>query len=189
LGIVVALLQAFIWASATVVLRVLSTRVNGFVVNGLRAVAAWVFLIPVILLRGGLADWPLLRRARGLLLGSVVLAAWWETISISSASSAWAWPAAFPITSSHPVFTVLLGILFLGDPAEPRTLVGMFVVLFGVYLVARPRRDVIAIDNRHLWSGGNCSAAWPSRWPQPSSGRPPPSSWPWASPTASTRCW
>jgi drug/metabolite transporter (DMT)-like permease len=42
---------------------------------------------------------------------------------------------------------VLLGFLFLGDPISALAIVGMAIVLFGVYLVARPRRDVIAIDN------------------------------------------
>ncbi len=148
MGIAVALLQSILWAGATVILRVLSTRVNGFVVNGVRAAVAWLVLIPFLLLTGGLADWGLLTPLRlAYILGSValggVLGDYLYLVSLKLLGVG----RAFPITSSHPVFTVLLGALLLGTPATPQMIAGMALVMFGVYLVARPRRDVIALDN------------------------------------------
>ena len=49
---------------------------------------------------------------------------------------------AFPISNTYPLFTVLLSALLLGEPITWLMIVGMVLVLLGVYLVARPRNSV-----------------------------------------------
>jgi DME family drug/metabolite transporter len=148
LGIAIAFLQAFCWAGTSIILRSLTTRMNPLLINGLRAASGWLFLIPAALLLGSPADWALLTPLRMVyLISSVVLGAAVGDLLYLRSLKILGVGRAFPITSSSPVFTALFSAVILGDKITLLTLVGMAIVLFGVYLVARPRRDIIAIDN------------------------------------------
>jgi DME family drug/metabolite transporter len=147
LGIAIALVQAVCWAGPTNVLRALSMRMNPFLINGLRGLVGWLFVFPVALLTVA-GDVSLLTPLRLVyILVSVLLAGVLGDYLNLCSLRILGVGRAFPITSSQPVFTVLLSALLLGDTLDAKTLGGTALVLFGVYLVARPRRDVIAIDN------------------------------------------
>ena len=148
MGIIIAFMQAFCWAGTSIVLRTLTTRMHPMLINGLRALTGWMLLIPAALLTGAAADLALLTPLRmAYLIGSVVLGAVFGDYLYLRSLKILGVGRAFPITSSYPVFTVLLGIIFMGDAVELQTLAGMAIVILGVYLVARPRHDIIALDN------------------------------------------
>ncbi len=142
-GIVLALIQAMTWSSTTILLRTLSTRLDPFLVNGLRAAVGMLVIIPLVFITGGLPDYQrltglsLLFLTASVILGGVVGDALYitslKTLGVSR---------AFPITNSYPIFTVVFSVLLLGEQIKATTLAGMALVLVGVYLVARPRGRV-----------------------------------------------
>ena len=60
LGILFALLQSACWAGTSIILRVLSKRLDAYVVNGLRSIVGWVVVVLITVLTGGFSDWHLL---------------------------------------------------------------------------------------------------------------------------------
>ncbi len=148
MGIVVAFMQAICWAGTSIILRTLSTRLNSFVISGLRTTISWLILVPVALLTVDASQLSLLTPLRvAYLAGSVILGGAVGDFFYVRSLKMLGVGRAFPITSSNPVFIVLFGILFMGDAVEIGTLLGMVLVLFGVYLVARPRRYPAVTDD------------------------------------------
>lgn len=142
-GIVLALIQAMTWSSTTIFLRTLSTRLDPFLVNGLRAAIGMLVIIPLVFITGGLPDYQrltalnLLFLTASIVLGGVV----GDTLYITSLKTLGV-SRAFPITNSYPIFTVISSMLLLGEQITATTVAGMALVLLGVYLVARPRGHV-----------------------------------------------
>jgi len=131
------------WSSTTIFLRTLSTRLDPFLVNGLRAAAGMLVIIPLVFITGGLPDYQRLTAPHLLFLtGSVIVGGVvGDALYISSLKTLGV-SRAFPITNSYPIFTVIFSALLLGERIEATTLGGMALVLMGVYLVARPRGRV-----------------------------------------------
>jgi drug/metabolite transporter (DMT)-like permease len=149
-GILFAFAQALCWAATTVLLRSLSTRLDAFLVNGLRALLGLGIIIPLVLLTGGLGDYRLVTTTRFVLLAASVIiggvvgdAFYVNSLKLIGVSR------AFPITNTMPLLTVLLSALLLGAPLRPLNLLGALLVIGGVYLIARPRPNlhVGAIDD------------------------------------------
>ncbi len=143
LGIIFAFVQAFTWSCTSIVLRNLSTRLDPFLVNGVRAIFGLVVLIPILLLTANLQDFALISpTAMIYLIGSVVLGGvFGDALYVMSLKSLGV-SAAFPISNSFPLFTVIFSTLLLGTPIEWSTVVGMVLVLGGIYFVARPQGSV-----------------------------------------------
>ena len=55
---------------------------------------------------------------------------------------------AFPIAMSYPLLVYFLAAIFLGEPVIPQRVVGAFVVVFGVILIARAEQDETKNTNR-----------------------------------------
>jgi drug/metabolite transporter (DMT)-like permease len=124
---------------------------NPLLVNGLRATMSLVFILPMMLLTGGLSDYALLTAPRvAFLVGSVLIGGVLGDFMYLTSLRTLGVGRAFPITSSHPVFTVLFSALFLGATVGGRMVAGMVLVIFGVYLVARPRGHVEDQDGLRL---------------------------------------
>jgi drug/metabolite transporter (DMT)-like permease len=149
MGVLFAFAQAICWAATTVLLRSLSTRLDAFLVNGLRALLGLGIIIPLVLATGGMGDYRLVTTTRFLLLaGSVIIggvvgdAFYVNSLKLIGVSR------AFPITNTMPLLTVLLSALLLGTPLRLLNLLGALLVIGGVYFIARPRPNlhVDAID-------------------------------------------
>jgi len=125
-------------------LRILSRYLDAYMVNALRAAAGWVVVLLITLLTGGFADWHMLTWQRMLLLvvpgvlggvfGDAVYVTALKKIGINR---------AFPISNTYPFFTVLLSTLMLHERITWLMILGMLLVLVGVYLLARPRGKVV----------------------------------------------
>lgn len=144
LGVAVALAQAICWATTGVMLRRLSTQLDAFLLNGLRAGLSLLLTIPLIALTGHLGDYAMLSsKSVAFLLGSVifggVLGDGLYVISLKQLGI----HRAFPISNSHPLFTVLLSALLLDEEITWAILFGMVLVIGGVYLVTRPGQPTV----------------------------------------------
>jgi DME family drug/metabolite transporter len=143
LGFVFGLAQAFSWATTTIILRSLSTELDAFLVNGLRAVAGGALIILIVFLTGATADYQLLTATRMLyLVGSVAIGGVIGDAFYISSLKTLGVSRAFPITNSYPMFTILFSALFLREQIGWTMIAGAVLVMFGVYLLARPRGRV-----------------------------------------------
>lgn len=143
LGVFVALGQALSWAGTTVMLRRVPTRLDPFLVNGLRAVVGATIIIPLALMSGSAADYRSLTSVRLFyLIGSVVVGGVIGDALYVAALRTLGVGGAFPITNTYPLLTLLFGVLFLGEQPTVRVIVGMALAIAGIYLVAHPRGHV-----------------------------------------------
>jgi drug/metabolite transporter (DMT)-like permease len=133
-------------------------RLDAFVVNGLRAVFGLLILIPLTLLTGGAADVPLLTLSRlAYLAGAVFMGGVLGDALYVFSLKALGVGRAFPIANSFPLYTIVLSTLLLDTEITWPMILGGGLVLFGVYLVARPRRTVLRsetpLDSAQLATG------------------------------------
>ncbi|MBM3190048.1 MAG: DMT family transporter, partial [Chloroflexi bacterium] len=150
-GILFAFAQSLCWAGVSIILRSLSIQLDAFAVNGLRAAWALVLIIPLIWLTGGVSDLSLITPTRVLfLVGSVIVGGVFGDAAYVMSLKALGVARAFPISNSFPLFAVLFSVLLLGAPLSWQMLLGMALVLLGVYLVARPRRYTVLTQETPL---------------------------------------
>ena len=55
---------------------------------------------------------------------------------------------AFPIAMSYPLLVYLLAAMFLGEPVIPQRVIGAFIVVSGVIMIARAEQDETRINER-----------------------------------------
>lgn len=55
---------------------------------------------------------------------------------------------AFPIAMSYPLLVYLLAAMFLGEPVIPQRVIGAFIVVFGVIIIARAEQDETKTNER-----------------------------------------
>ncbi len=155
LGVSVALLTALTWAGSSTILKFLSARVDSLSINMLRLWTASLILLPFVFLSGRgdaffQTDWvPLL-----LVMGSgLVAVAGGDTVYIKSLSFIDV-SRAFSITQcTFLVLTMVVAILFLGEPFTWVNGGGAALVVAGVYLLgAFGRREKTTVA-----SGANAS--------------------------------
>ena len=103
LGTLLAIAQAIVWSTATIFLRRLSTRLDPFMVNGLRATVGLMIIIPLVFISGGQADYALVTPLRMLYLaGSITIGGvFGDALYIMSLKKLGV-SRAFPITNSYP---------------------------------------------------------------------------------------
>lgn len=147
LGVLFGFLQSLAWAVTTIVLRSLSTRLDAFLVNGVRAFFAMFIILPLVLLTGGTGDYQLLTPTRLLyLVGSSVLSGVFADASYVFSLRLLGVGRAFPISNTYPLFTILFSVLLLGEQVSWPMVVGVVLTLLGVYVVARAREGVDEAD-------------------------------------------
>ncbi len=144
LGILLALALALTWSGTSILLRSLSTKLDAFLVNGLRAGIGLLVIFPLMFLTGTVSDYQKLTLVQvAYLIGSVIIggvlgdALYVTSLKLIGVSR------AFPITNTYPLFTVLFSIWLLAEKVGWTMWIGMVLVMFGVYLVARPRSQVV----------------------------------------------
>lgn len=151
LGFLFGLGQALSWAGTTIILRSLSSELDAFLVNGLRAIAGGMLIVLVVFLTGATGDYRLLTATRLLyLIGSVALGGVVGDVFYVSSLKTLGVSRAFPITNSYPLFTILFSALFLGEQIGWTVIAGAVLVMLGVYLLARPKGRVEDIDGLAL---------------------------------------
>ncbi|MHB0871007.1 MAG: DMT family transporter [Chloroflexota bacterium] len=127
------------WAVISTVMRSLSEKISPVVVNGLRCSFASVTLILLVVLLGhadAVTRLPLAGVAA--ILGSGLLgqtmgdAIYVRSMKLLGASR------AMPISSVNPMMTLVLAVIFLGEPLTWGAVGGTVLVIGGIYLLAFP---------------------------------------------------
>ncbi|HUE75196.1 MAG TPA: GRP family sugar transporter, partial [Chloroflexota bacterium] len=142
MGELSALACAFLWASSTIALRSQTGRVNVLALNAIRSAIASVVFVGIFLATGpvsrileppALAVLLLLTSmVFGLALGDTLYFRSMHLIGVSR---------AMPISASYPLLTTLIAGPLLGEAIGGRTLIGVVLVIAGVYLVAVPSKS------------------------------------------------
>ena len=170
-GELFALLSAFLWAMASVLLTVGARRIHVLPMNLIRCVISTAFFWALLPFYGGLdalaaipaAAWPWLVLS---VLGLLVVGDTLYFRSMDLAGVSW----AMPVASVNPLWAVLLASAFLGEPLSWTLVLGAVLVIAGVVLVSRSAMPEVAdrvvdpADRRRgillallvsvLWAGG-----------------------------------
>lgn len=140
-GELLALLSAFLWAMASVLLAVGARRIHVLPLNLIRCVISTAFFWCLLPFFGGLdalaaipvAAWPWLVLS---VLGLLVVGDTLYFRSMDLAGVSW----AMPVASVNPLWAVLLASVFLDEPLSWTLLLGALLVIAGVILVSRSAR-------------------------------------------------
>jgi DME family drug/metabolite transporter len=129
--------SAVLWAFSAVALRSQTGKLPVLALNGFTgAYAALVFWVPLIVLgrAGEVLQVPV--GALAGLVGSILIGmAVGDTLYLR-AMHAIGVSRALPISTTYPIVTALLAMVFLDEPVTWRTFAGIVLVVGGVYLVA-----------------------------------------------------
>jgi DME family drug/metabolite transporter len=141
MGELSALGCAALWAFSTVAMRSQTARVPALAINTFRTgFAALAFCLLLVALGRAVDLLTVPVGALGGLFGSVLVGmALGDSLHIR-AMHAIGVARAMPISSSYPLVTTLLAVVWLGEPATPSMVVGVVLIVAGVYLVASPPR-------------------------------------------------
>jgi DME family drug/metabolite transporter len=139
-GELAAISCAVLWAVSTVLMRSQTGRVPVLALNAIRALWASVVFLSVLAAVGRLGELLTVPSAALIsLLGSVLIGmALGDTLHIKAMTLIGV-SRALPISSTYPILTALLAVIWLDEPVTPRILGGIVLVVGGVYLVAFPR--------------------------------------------------
>jgi len=137
-GELFALLSAFLWAMASVLLTVGARRIHVLPLNLIRCVISTTFFWALLPFYGGLdalaaiptAAWPWLVLS---VLGLLVVGDTLYFRSMDLAGVSW----AMPVANVNPLWAVLLASTFLGEPLSWTLVLGAVLVIVGVVLVSR----------------------------------------------------
>ncbi|MFN2166959.1 MAG: DMT family transporter [Anaerolineae bacterium] len=144
-GELFALLSAFLWAMASVLLTVGARRIHVLPMNLIRCVISTTFFWTLLPFYGGLdavaaipaAAWPWLVLS---VLGLLVVGDTLYFRSMDLAGVSW----AMPVASVNPLWAVLLASAFLGEPLSWTLVLGAMLVIAGVVLVSRSAMPEVA---------------------------------------------
>jgi DME family drug/metabolite transporter len=139
-GELAALGCAVLWAGSTVAMRSQTGRVPPLALNATRAIFATLVYLLVLVALGRLGEVAAVPfEALGGLLGSVLIGmAVGDTLHIRAMILIGV-SRALPISSTYPILTALIAVVWLGEPLGWRTVLGILLTVGGVYLVAFPR--------------------------------------------------
>jgi DME family drug/metabolite transporter len=138
LGAGVALITALAWAGSSTILKFLTAKIDTLSLNTLRLWVGSVILLAFVFLSGRGDDYlhtPLIPLLYVVASGIIAIAAG-DTIYIKSLTFIDV-SRAFPIGQcTFPVLTMLVAIFLLAEPFSWFNVIGAFLVVVGLYLVA-----------------------------------------------------
>lgn len=139
-GVFVALLTAIVWSISITMIN-LAVRENAglenaFVINTLRVAAVSAFLlVSSLITHRGFGFFKMKRKTVFMLLagGIIALGLGWFFLALSFSYIPES--RAVPISSTTPLFSTLLGILFLHEEVTARVALGSVMIVFGIFLI------------------------------------------------------
>jgi DME family drug/metabolite transporter len=139
-GEVASLSCAVLWAASTVLMRSQTGRVPVLALNAIRSLWASMVFVGVLVGLGRVGDvFTVPPEALVGLIGSVLIGlAIGDTLHIKAMTLIGV-SRALPISSTYPILTALLAVIWLDEPVTWRIIGGIVLVVGGVYLVAFPR--------------------------------------------------
>lgn len=156
MGEAASLACAVLWASSTVAMRSQTGRIPVVALNAIRALYASVVYLLALALLGKLDE--ILRvpvDALAGLLGSVLIGmAIGDSMHIRAMSLIGV-SRSMPISSTYPIWTAIIAVIWLDEPITVWTASGIALVVAGVFLVAFPRgaKATSTVDGRSVRLG------------------------------------
>jgi drug/metabolite transporter (DMT)-like permease len=145
LGELAALFVAVLWAATGLMLKPISTRLNPFFANHVRVFASTIVYLPIVITTNGLnylLQTPITSilfvvggAAVGFIIAETCFLLGIRYIPLSQ---------VYPISlCGFPVVTLVIAAVFLGERLAPAALLGVALVLVGLYLTAFPGQGII----------------------------------------------
>ena len=137
IGVLVGLLCATTWASASVMMKDLSKKLDPFTLNASRALSGGLSMLLVALVMGKTTGYDALTPGRlFFLFASVSIGGGiGDTCYIASLPRIGV-SRAFPIASTYPALTLLFGLIFLHERINLAIITGLVLVLAGIVLIS-----------------------------------------------------
>ncbi len=137
IGVLVGLLCATTWASASVMMKDLSKKLDPFTLNASRALSGGLSMLLVALVMGKTTGYDALTPERlFFLFASVIIGGGiGDTCYIASLPRIGV-SRAFPIASTYPALTLLFGLIFLHERINLAIITGLVLVLAGIVLIS-----------------------------------------------------
>jgi drug/metabolite transporter, DME family len=130
--------MALSWAGSGIALQRPSQRMDVFLISGIRALSGFAFLLPTIFLAGLAQEIQRLAPSQWLyLIGSIVVGGMIGDVCYVLGLRSIGMSRSFPIINSYPLFTIFYSVILLGRSIRVQTVMGAFLVLAGVYCIAR----------------------------------------------------
>ncbi|MFN8516782.1 MAG: GRP family sugar transporter [Thermomicrobiales bacterium] len=166
-GAAAALASAAFWAATNLILRGQIGKVGGATAQTWRTTVSALISLPIFLIFRELHDLSSIPgRTVAVLLLSVLLSMVIGDILQFTAVRRLGVALALPISSSYPLFTLIIAAVFLAEALTPRAIGGVLLVITGVILVALPRRALVeegaadhAAPSSGHWVGVACAVA------------------------------
>jgi len=145
LGELAALFTAVLWAATGLMLKPISTRLNPFFANHVRVLASTLIYLPIVIATGGLSYLPQTSITSALFVvgGAVVGFVIAETFFLLGVRYI-PLSQVYPISlCGFPIITLIIAAIFLGERLAPVALLGVALVLAGLYLTAFPGQGIL----------------------------------------------
>jgi len=167
IGELASLIAALCWAVAAILYKKSLETVDAISANLIRSIPAAIFLFVVVLALGDLwklsfvDSWTLTCLILGTLIG-LGLGDGLYFLSLRYIGVG----RAVPITGTYPLFTAIFSIIFLEEPFEPLTIIGVVIIVVSIWLLSgtnsqssenagEDRRGVIlAVITAIVWATG-----------------------------------
>lgn len=145
LGELAALFVAVLWAATGLMLKPISTRLNPFFANHVRVIASTVVYLPIVIATGGLSFLPQTP------VTSILFVVGGATVGFIIAETCFLLGIRYiPLSQVYPIslcgfpaVTIIIAAIFLGERLAPVALLGVALVLVGLYLIAFPGRGIL----------------------------------------------
>ncbi|MEW5717176.1 MAG: DMT family transporter [Chloroflexota bacterium] len=149
LGIILGLLSAFIWATASLAIKAQANQINPLSFNAFRMFVGMCFTFALLPFFGGasaIAQVP---------PNAVILLAVSSIIGIAIGDMLYFWSLnhigasrALPISGTYPLFTWALAVPLLGEQITVSAMIGTALVLVGVYFLSPGNGTIANVDAR-----------------------------------------
>ena len=141
-GIISGLLCALAWALGSVSMKELSKKLDPLTLNAPRSLAAGLFALLFTLISGRAEAYQALTWEKlAFMLGSVWIGGGLGDTAYIISMARIGVSRAFPVSSTYPVLTLIISILFLGESASWTVAGGLVLVLGGILLLGRSTGD------------------------------------------------
>ena len=140
-----AILAAIIWGVGQAFIKRGLSNVSPFVSNLLSTAFTFIWYVPFAFIVG--VDWKTFPGV--LILGflanlpNYVFPYVLEKTSVSLSGT---------VLATYPIYTVILSLLFLGESLTPLHILGIFIVIFGMFIVAKPQDEKFYFSTWIVWA-------------------------------------
>ncbi|WP_297506610.1 DMT family transporter [Thermococcus sp.] len=141
LGVTLALISAFSWASATILVRIGLRNLSPVGANIFRLYIAGSIFLLTFYVTGNLSAFKLPPRLLLLAFTSGVFGFVIGDYFYFHALKRMGVSRTVPITSTYPLWTILWAVLFLGKQVKPQVVIGAILVVLAIIIVKRAEEE------------------------------------------------